>query len=190
MGRRHAWQGHRNWLGTWRGRLGGWEAPLASRPWGSSAPVTPPPKGSSRGRFPRDADECRWVPYKIGPGTGKGRAKGGCEFEDTQLAVYAKGYTKGHQYGYNNGYQNGSIRKLLSKTNYREPLELLACFLGDSRTDQCNTDALALARYAINEGRQQMRCISAFQDEGHPAVIIHTVMSRTEGHKRRLPTSD
>ena len=153
MGRRHAWQGHRNWLGTWRGRLGGWEAPLASRPWGSSA-------------------------------------KGGCEFEDTQLAVYAKGYTKGHQYGYNNGYQNGSIRKLLSKTNYREPLELLACFLGDSRTDQCNTDALALARYAINEGRQQMRCISAFQDEGHPAVIIHTVMSRTEGHKRRLPTSD
>ena len=150
----------------------------------------PPPKGSSRGRFPRDADECRWVPYKIGPGTGKGRAKGGCEFEDTQLAVYAKGYTKGHQYGYNNGYQNGSIRKLLSKTNYREPLELLACFLGDSRTDQCNTDALALARYAINEGRQQMRCISAFQDEGHPAVIIHTVMSRTEGHKRRLPTSD
>ena len=57
---------------------GGWEAgggyPPASRPWGSSAPVTPP-RGASRGRFPRNADECRWEPYKIGPGTGKGRAK-------------------------------------------------------------------------------------------------------------------
>ena len=84
------------------------------------------------------------------------------------------------------GGRGDSNRKLLSKLNYREPLDLMprfACMLGSSGIENCNTDALAFAGDAINEERQHMRQRTAFQDEWHPAVIVHTIMSRTKGHQ-------
>ncbi len=79
-----------------------------------------------------------------------------------------------------------SIKKLLSKLDCQEPLDMLSCvvcILGDSRMEHYSTAALASARDAITEVRQQMRQGAAFQDEGHPAVIVQTVMSTLEGHQ-------
>ena len=74
----------------------------------------------------------------------------------------------------------GSLKPLLSKFDYREPLELLSCFcciLGDAAIDQYSTDALDSARDAITKQRQQMTEASAFEDEGHPALIIQKAMA-------------
>ena len=73
-----------------------------------------------------------------------------------------------------------SLKPLLSKLVYREPLELLSCFcciLGDGLIDQYSIDALDSARDAINKERKQMREASAFKDEGHPALILQKAMA-------------
>jgi hypothetical protein len=51
------------------------------------------------------------------------------------------------------------------------------CILGDAAIDQYSTDALDSARDAITKQRQQMTEASAFEDEGHPALIIQKAMA-------------
>lgn len=73
-----------------------------------------------------------------------------------------------------------SLKTLLSKLGYREPLEALSCFcciLGDNEINQYSTDALNSARDAINKQRRLMREASAFKDETHPAIILQKVLA-------------
>ena len=73
-----------------------------------------------------------------------------------------------------------SLKSLLSKLSFREPLELLSCFcciLGDNVIDQCSTEDLYSARDAISKQRQQMREASASEDEGHPALIVQKALA-------------
>ena len=75
----------------------------------------------------------------------------------------------------------GSLKSLLSKLSYREPLEMLSCFcciLGDNEVEAHSTDALASAGDAIGEQRRIMRATSARQDEGHPALIIREALAQ------------
>ena len=68
-----------------------------------------------------------------------------------------------------------SLKALLSKLVYREPLEMLSCFcciMGDSDIDQYSTDALQSARDAISKHRRLMREASTVKDEAHPAIIL------------------
>ena len=68
-----------------------------------------------------------------------------------------------------------SLKVLLSRLAFREPLELLSCFcciLGDNDIERYTTDELESSRYAIGKQRQEMIATSATQDEANPAIII------------------
>ena len=73
-----------------------------------------------------------------------------------------------------------SLKALLSRLAYREPLEMLSCFcciMGDNDIDQYSTDALDEARENISQQRRVMRGKSAFKDEANPAIIIRHAMA-------------
>ena len=72
-----------------------------------------------------------------------------------------------------------SLKVLLSRLAYREPLEMLSCFcciMGDNDIDRYSTDALESAWGAFGKQRRVMRRASAFKDDAHPAFIIRKVM--------------
>ena len=74
----------------------------------------------------------------------------------------------------------GSLKVLLSRLAYREPLEMLSCYcciLGDSEIDQYSTDELDAAQVAIGKQRQVMRGASASKDEARPAIIIRRALA-------------
>ena len=72
-----------------------------------------------------------------------------------------------------------TLKPLLSKLAYREPLEMLSCFcciLGDSDIDQHSTEVLESARDAICKQRRHMREASRTKDEANPAIIIQKAL--------------
>ena len=77
-----------------------------------------------------------------------------------------------------------SLKTLLSKLAYREPLEMLSCFcciLGDNDIDGYSTDALESARDVISNQRRLMKEASTFKDEAHPAITIQKAMAIAQG---------
>ena len=73
-----------------------------------------------------------------------------------------------------------TLKTLLSKLAYREPLEMLSCFcciLGDNEIDQHSTEVLESARDAICKQRRQMREASSSKDEANPAIIIRKALA-------------
>ena len=74
-----------------------------------------------------------------------------------------------------------SLKTLLKKLSYREPLEMLsccACILGDSSIDKFPTEALEAARTDIVLERERAKAKSAWSDEDHPGNIIEQVMAK------------
>ena len=72
-----------------------------------------------------------------------------------------------------------TLKTLLSRLAYREPLEMLSCFcciLGDNDIDQHSTEVLESARDAICKHRQLLREASRSKDEAHPAIIIQKAL--------------
>ena len=72
-----------------------------------------------------------------------------------------------------------TLKALLSKLVYREPLEMLSCFccvLGDNDIDQHSTEVLESARDAICKQRRHMREASRTKDEANPAIIIQKAL--------------
>ena len=72
-----------------------------------------------------------------------------------------------------------SLKQLLSKLSYREPLEMLSCFcciLGDTSIDRFSIEELQSARDAICERRRCIREESIYEDEGNPTIIIRSAM--------------
>ena len=73
-----------------------------------------------------------------------------------------------------------TLKMLLSKLVYREPLEMLSCFcciLGDNDIDQHSTEVLVSAQDAIRKQRRHMREASRSKDEAHPAIIIQKALT-------------
>lgn len=73
-----------------------------------------------------------------------------------------------------------SLRTLLRKLDFQEPVELLSCFaciLGDSAIDQHSTDSLLARRSEIIKERNRVKRGGHHNEEGNPAVIVQTVMS-------------
>ena len=72
-----------------------------------------------------------------------------------------------------------TLKTMLSKLDYREPLEMLSgfcCILGDNEIDQHSTEVLESARDAICKQRRRMRVASSSKDEAHPAIIIRKAL--------------
>ena len=72
-----------------------------------------------------------------------------------------------------------TLKTLLSRLAYREPLEMLSCFcciLGDNDIDTHSTEVLKSAREAICKQRRSMREASRSKDEAHPAIVIQKAL--------------
>ena len=73
-----------------------------------------------------------------------------------------------------------SLKTLLRKLDFEEPLEMLSCFackLGDSAIDRYPTDALSRKRREIIKERHRVKREGHHNGEGFPAIIVQTVMS-------------
>ena len=74
-----------------------------------------------------------------------------------------------------------SLKTLLRKLDFQEPLEMLSCFaciLGDSAIDQHPTDALLAKRPEIIKERNRVKRDGSRNEEGNPAVIVQAIMSK------------
>ena len=68
-----------------------------------------------------------------------------------------------------------SLKGLIKKLEYREPLEMLSCFaciLGDSALDKFSLECLSKGAAAISIKRKQVQKSNPMRQEGNPAWIV------------------